>query len=128
MDGVIDCSVEVIDGVIDCSVEVIDGVIDCSVEVIDGVIDCSVEVIDGVIDCSVGLFEDISGSPIDLLFSVDNGELVFCIELELCIEFIGSVERYSIGVEGREIDGDPEGDNDEGPVVEWSEYMEGDGD
>jgi len=96
--------------------------------VIDGVIDCSVEVIDGVIDCSVGLFEDISGSPIDTLFSVDNGELVFCIELEFGIEFIGSVETYSDGTEGREIDGGPEGDNDESPVIEFSEDMEGDGD
>jgi hypothetical protein len=93
-----------------------------------GVIDCSVEVIDGVIDWYDGLLDDISGSPIDVVFSVDNGELVCCIELEFEIEFIGSVETYSDEVEGREVDCGPEGDNDDGPVVELSEDMEGDGD
>jgi len=73
---------------------------------------------------SDGLFDDISGSPIDVLFSVDNGELVFCIELEFGIEFINSVETYSDGVEGREIDCGPEGDNDEGLVIELSEDIE----
>ena len=87
---------------------------------------------DGVIDCSEvdDIFEEISDSPIDTLFSVDIGEpsgLIFCIEVEFGVEFIGSVERYSDGAEGRDVDDGPEGDNDEDPIVEGSEEGDGDG-
>jgi hypothetical protein len=88
---------------------------------------------DGVIDCSEvdDIFEENSDSPIDTLFSLDIGEpsgLIFCIEVEFGVEFIGSVERYYDGAEGRDVDDGPEGDNDEDPLVKGSEDKDGYGD